>query len=90
MSKGIKKVINKLTSEEPLGLDDILAVAQVLTANRGNDLGGFTIYFNNGFISLPQTPEFPDNAAALAGGVPNGAFYYTIVDGERIIKQAHD
>jgi hypothetical protein len=41
-------------------------------------------------IQIGSPQEFADNAAAVAGGVPNNGIYFTTVSGERILKLASD
>ena len=72
------------------GIDKVLEIGGVLTTDRYIDLGGFNLAIQSGKFLLNTMQDFADNAAALAGGVPSGGFYYTTNGTEREVKQAHD
>lgn len=73
--------------------DSVLAESGVITEDRQVEVApGKTLSFvgtSDGAIVI-QCPEYEDNAAALTGGLRNGAFYCTNVAGEFIVKRCVD
>jgi len=60
-------------------------VVKTYKATTGATADTSLVVKSSGVLSVPYTPEYADNAAALAGGLVNGDFYRT---GD-LVKQVH-